>query len=311
MLDRRNDREKDSGVLYGDPSHVEDRLHASVEGDSSARQRRTKRTDALDRGRYGEKMGLRLRGKVALVTGGSRGIGRAIALRLAEEGCSVGLCGRDREALQDTVEELKGYNIDVVGVGADVSGAGEVERFVTNCADSFGRIDLLVANVGGTSGGSLLESTREDWERTLGLNLLHAMDAVWAAIPLMVRSGGSVLLVASISGSKPAPWAQYGAAKAGEIYAAGALARELAPERIRVNALSPGSILFEGGGWDRLREEEPRRFAAFEREEFPWGRLGRPEEVADVAAFLVSERASWINGANVSVDGAQGKASIM
>jgi len=129
-----------------------------------------------------------------------------------------------------------------------------VERFVASCADAFGGVELLVANVGGASGGSLLGSTREDWERTLGLNVLHAVDAVRAAVPYMRRGGGSVLLVAPISGSKPAPKAQYGAAKAAEIYAAGALARELAPQRIRVNALSPGSILFEGGLGPAARE---------------------------------------------------------
>jgi 3-oxoacyl-[acyl-carrier protein] reductase len=118
------------------------------------------------------------------------------------------------------------------------------------------------------------------------------------------------LLIVTISGSKPAPRSQYGASKAAEIYVAGTLARELAPYRIRVDALSPGSILFDGGGWDRLRGRGPDPFASFEREEFLWGRLGRPEEVADVAAFLLSERASWIDGANVPVDGAQAEASI-
>lgn len=257
-------------------------------------------------------MDLRLGDRASLVTGGTRGIGRAIAVRLTEEGCRVGVCGRARGALRETAEYLRGLGADAVGVEADVSRAGEVERFVADRAGSFGSMDLLVANVGGTSGGPLLDSTREDWERTMGLNLLHAVDAVRAAVPFMAGGGGgSVLLVASISGSKPAPMAQYGAAKVAEIYAAGALARELAPQRIRFNALSPGSIFFEGGSWERMREREPERFAAFEREEFPWGRLGRPKEVADVAAFLLSERASWINGANVPVDGAQGKASIM
>ena len=147
------------------------------------------------------------------MTGGTRGIGRAIAARLAEEGCRVGVCGRDREALRETAEDLRGLSTEAIGMEVDVLRAGEVERFVASCADAFGGVELLVANVGGASGGSLLGSTREDWERTLGLNVLHAVDAVRAAVPYMRRGGGSVLLVAPISGSKPAPKAQYGAAK--------------------------------------------------------------------------------------------------
>ena len=116
-----------------------------------------------------------------------------------------------------------------------------------------------------------------------------------------------MVTIASISGWKPGPRAQYGAAKAGEIFLAGALAWELAPERIRVNTVSPGSTLFPGGGWERFRDANPKRFAEFERREFPWGRLGRAEEIADVVAFVLSERASWINGANIPVDGAQGR----
>ncbi|HEV7663276.1 MAG TPA: SDR family oxidoreductase, partial [Chloroflexota bacterium] len=105
------------------------------------------------------------------------------------------------------------------------------------------------------------------------------------------------------------PKAQYGAAKAGEIFLAGALAWELAPLRIRVNTVSPGSIMFPRGGWERFREQQAERFAEFERREFPWGRLGTPEEVADVVTFLLSERGNWINGANIAVDGAQGRPS--
>jgi len=121
------------------------------------------------------------------------------------------------------------------------------------------------------------------------------------------RGGGSAVSIASISGWKPAPTAQYGAAKAAEIFLASSLAWDLAPHRIRVNTVSPGSIMFEGGGWDRFRSQQAERFAAFAQREFPWGRLGTAEEVADVVAFVLSQRASWINGANIAVDGAQGR----
>ena len=129
-----------------------------------------------------------------------------------------------------------------------------------------------------------------------------------AAVPHMqARGGGSAVTISSISGWKPGPSAQYGAAKAGEIFLAAALAWELAAQRIRVNTVSPGSIMFAGGGWSRFREREPDRFAEFQRREFPWGRLGTAEEVADVVVFVLSDRAAWINGANIAVDGAQGR----
>jgi 3-oxoacyl-[acyl-carrier protein] reductase len=251
---------------------------------------------------------LGLTGKIGLVTGGSRGIGRATALRLANEGVHVGICGRSRETLDATLTDLRATGARAHAVVADVTAAGEVERFVNEVATELGGVDLLVANVGGSSGGGVLESTPEDWTRTFDLNLFHAVRAIRAAVPHMqARGGGSAISIASISGWKPGPTAQYGAAKAAEIFLAGALAWELAAARIRVNTVSPGSILFPGGGWARFRERTPDRFAEFERREFPWRRLGTAAEVADVVAFVLSERASWINGANIAVDGAQGR----
>ena len=253
-------------------------------------------------------MDLGLNGKVALVTGGSRGIGRAIALRLASEGAQVAICGRQADTLDATLAELRAHGGQAHGVVADVTSPGEAERFVDESAQTLGGADLLVANVGGSSGQELLASTAEDWARTFELNLFHAVRAIRAAVPHMQqRGGGSVVSIASISGWKPGPRAQYGAAKAGEIFLAGALAWELGPLRIRVNTVSPGSIMFPGGGWDRFRAQHGERFAQFEQREFPWGRLGTPEEVADVVVFLLSERANWINGANIAVDGAQGR----
>ena len=253
-------------------------------------------------------MDLGLNGKAALVTGGSRGIGLATARRLVAEGCRIAICGRTRETLDLALAELRAQGGTAHGVVADVTAPGEVERFVDESAAALGGADLLVANVGGSAGGTLLESTAEDWARTFELNLFHAVRAIRAVVPHMARrGGGSAVTIASISGWKPGPRAQYGAAKAGEIFLAGALAWELAPQRIRVNTISPGSTLFPGGGWERFRDADPERFAEFERREFPWGRLGRPEEVADVVAFVLSARASWINGAHIPVDGAQGR----
>jgi len=222
----------------------------------------------------------------------------------------VAICGRTEDTLESTLSELRNTGVRAHAVNADVTSPGEVERFVDESAAALGGVDLLVANVGGSAGRGLLESTPDDWTTTFDLNLFHAVRALRAAVPHMqTRGGGSAVTIASISGWKPAPNAQYGAAKAGEIFLAGALAWELAPQRIRVNTVSPGSIMFPGGGWDRFRARDAERFAQFEQREFPWGRLGTPEEVADVTVFVLSERATWINGAHIAVDGAQGRPS--
>lgn len=252
-------------------------------------------------------MDLGLRSKVALVTGGSRGIGRVCAIRLAEEGCNVGICGRTLDQLERTTTELGSFGVQTHRVVADVTVPGEVERFVNESVAVLNALDFLVTNVGGSIGGGLLESTPDEWMRTFELNLFHVVRAIRAAVPHMQeRDGGSIVIIASIAGWKPGPRAQYGAAKAGEIFVASAMARELAPYRIRVNAVSPGMVKVPDGGWERLHAQHPLAFEEFRSREFPWGRLGTPEEVADVVLFLLSSRAIWVNGANIPVDGAQG-----
>ncbi|MGH4013903.1 MAG: SDR family NAD(P)-dependent oxidoreductase [Pseudonocardiaceae bacterium] len=254
-------------------------------------------------------MDFQLAGKAALVTGGSRGIGRAIALGLATEGCSVAICSRGSDDLNRTVGELRGHGVKACGIVADVGQEGEVERFVAEAAAALGRIDLLVANAGPNTGErGFLTSTPQDWRETFELNVGHAARVIRASVPHMQQvGGGAVVIIASISGWRPAPYPQYGVAKAAEIYLAMEVGRELAPERIRVNAVSPGSILSSGGDWDSFRDRAPERFERFVEQNFPFGRLGTPEEVADVVTFLLSERASWISGTHICVDGAQSR----
>ena len=255
-------------------------------------------------------MDLNLTDKVALITGGSRGIGRATALRFAAEGCNIALCARGQAGIDKTREEIRAHGVEAFGLALDVAEPGETERFVNTAAEALGGVDILVNNVGGTAGSrELLTSTDADWQQTFDLNLFHAVRASRAAVPHMTkRNGGSIVTISSISGWKPANrGAQYGATKAAEIFLAGALAWELAAHNIRVNTVCPGSLLFPGGGWERFQNETPEEYEIFRTREFPAQRLGTDFEVADVVVFLSSDRASWINGASIPVDGAQGR----
>ena len=254
-------------------------------------------------------MDLQLKGKVALVTGGSRGIGRAIANSFAAEGADLAICARDADGLAKAVAEIERSGTRVVGIRADVSKPAETEIFVNSAVEQLGRIDALVCNVGGREGEGLEDSTDEDWMRTFDLNLFHAVRAARASIPhFRTHGGGSITIISSISGWKPAPSrAQYGATKAAEMFLAGSFAWELAEIGVRVNTVCPGSTIFEGGGWERFKNEDPAGYAQFADREFPSKRLGSPEEIADVTVFLASDRASWVNGASIPVDGAQGR----
>lgn len=258
-------------------------------------------------------MDMRVRGKVALITGGSRGIGLASAKALVEEGCRVVIAARGQEGLDAAAAQLRAAGGEVAIVAADMLDPATPTRLVAESLAAFGQLDIVIANAGGMVGArELATSTRDDWMQTFQLNVLHAVDLLRAAVPALENSeAASAVFIASISGRAPTGrGAAYGAAKAALILAARSLAWELGPLGIRVNALSPGSTIFEGGGWERVRRDMPDAFVQFEHMDFPRQRLSIVEEIADAVLFLASPRAMGINASDLQVDGGQRRPSI-
>jgi 3-oxoacyl-[acyl-carrier protein] reductase len=252
-------------------------------------------------------MNLGLRGKVALVTGSSRGIGLATAKAFAAEGCRIMLSARSTEQLRKTETALRAIGAEAAAHAADVASPDGAARLIEAAVMAYGGIDILVNNVGGGGGGArIADSTDDDWRSALEHNLIQTVRMMRLALPHMKgRPGAAVLNVASISGWAPqlAMSGQYGAAKAALIFDTERWALEFVPHGIRVNTVSPGSILVEGNGWDRYRLANPEYYGDYVRHGFPMGRLGTAEEVADVIVFLASSRAHWINGRSIPVDG--------
>ena len=255
-------------------------------------------------------MDLTLNGRIAIITGGSRGLGRQCALALGREGCAVGICGRDGDQVSRTVDELKGLGIKASGSAADVTKDDDCARFLQDTTDALGAPDILVNNVGGRRGSVLFDETpMELFMEGLEVNLISAVRMTKLALPHMQAQGwGRVINIASIYGREHGGSVDYMTGKAGMIAFSKHLALQLAQTGVLVNCVAPGSIDFPGSSWDRFQQNNtPEVVAEFIDRNLPMGQFGWPEPIGDTVAFLASDRANLITGACINVDGGQSK----
>jgi len=258
-------------------------------------------------------MDLGLKGKVAVVTGGSRGIGLGIAQGLADEGCQLVICARGEETLETAGEELKKSGVEVLTLPLDITKKEDVLKLKDKTLSTYGTIDILVNNVGSNKRGLFEETLDEDWRTILDLNLLSHGEVSRQFIPEMkIKKSGAIVFISSIFGRESGgkTLSIYNASKSAMISMAKVMATELAGEGIRVNTVAPGSIRFPGGSWDKRCIADPEAMAEFVKNELPVGRFGTVEEVANVVCFLASEKSSLVSGACINVDGGQSRSLI-
>lgn len=245
---------------------------------------------------------MEFKGRRVVVMGGSRGIGRSIALGFASQGASVAICARGAGPLEAARQEIAAQGVTAFAAPCDLAQAEEIARFVPQAAAALGGIDVLVNNASGFGASD----DEAGWAASFQVDMMAIVRASQAALPWLQKAeGGSIVNVSSISAmratSRTAP---YGAIKAAVLHYTASQAKMLARQGIRVNAVAPGSIEFPGGSWEQRRTSDPDLYNATLKQ-IPFGRLGTPEEVADVVLFLASHRARWVTGQGIVVDGGQ------
>ncbi|WP_336368079.1 SDR family NAD(P)-dependent oxidoreductase [Marinobacter sp. C2H3] len=240
-------------------------------------------------------------GRRVIVAGGSKGIGRAIALGFARAGAQVSVCARGQSSLDALASEAAGEGLSLRVATCDIGDKASLEAYLHSALDTLGGLDVLV-NCASAFGR---DDNEEGWLSSVEVDLMGTVRAGHVCLPALRETGGSIINIASISAfhasTRTAP---YAAIKAAVAHYTGSLAASMAPHKVRVNGIAPGSIEFPGGVWDKAREHNPALYESI-RGSIPFGRLGTPEEVADVALFLASDLARWITGQTLVVDGGQ------
>lgn len=246
-------------------------------------------------------MDLGLKGKRVLITGGSKGIGRAIAEGFAAEGAHIAICARNAEEVATTVAALKGTGVQAFGRAVDVADAKMLDKWIHDSAVELGGVDALVCNVSALAVGD----SEETWEKSFRVDMMHSVNAVAAAVPHLEKStSASIVLISSVSGFEVDFAAgSYGAIKAALIHYAKGLSRQLVSRGIRVNVVSPGNTYFDGGIWQNIEHNMPDLYNSTLKVN-PTGKFGSPQEVASGVVFISSPVASRISGTNLVIDGA-------
>lgn len=249
-------------------------------------------------------MDLGLSGKRVLVTGGTRGIGRAIVETFCAEGASVALCARNEDEIATVVAALEDTGGSAFGSSVDVTDEAALQDWVVSAAEQMGGLDAVVSNVGAMAIGT----DRAAWEKNLNFDVMPLVNLVTAAGPILEEAAGtngdaSIVAIGSTASACVSNASSYGAIKGALVHYIKGLAIDIAPKNMRANVISPGMVYFDGGVWSRVKDNRPEAYeAALKRN--PRGRMAEPQEIADAAVFLSSPRASFVSGINMIVDGA-------
>ncbi len=249
-------------------------------------------------------MDLGLKGKTAIVTGGTRGIGRAIAELFADEGANVAICARNADEIEAAVSALKAKGVQAMGQVVDIADGDALKGFIKAAGDALGGIDVLVSNASALVQGNSADS----WRAMFEIDILGAVNTLEAAKPYLeaaaaARGDAAMIIISSVSAAETDDPSAYGAIKAAQIHFAKGVARANAAKGLRCNVVSPGTVYFEGGVWDKVKKGMPDFFAQTIKRN-PTGRMATPQEVAAATVFLASPRSAFTTGVNLLVDGA-------